>query len=121
MVSSVEAERRAASNKILLERVEKVPADAMKKFTEALTGLKSCDVERGTELYWLNEGRAKLDTMQELHNLIMDLSVLAGSVDQAIGAFRLRQRSVCGKPNLSIGRFKDVDRLIRMVEQYISK
>ncbi|RMG24236.1 MAG: hypothetical protein D6732_23945 [Methanobacteriota archaeon] len=113
MVTSKEAEEKAIRNQMLLDIVRKIPESEIKIFTENLKGLSSCDVERGTEQYWLSSGKERFERLWRIYSIILDLvDKLKTDQQEAIGAFRIRQKECMGTANLSIGRFKDINRLV---------
>lgn len=114
MPSSKEFEEIALENSDLLKEIRKISPDKMNTFSDALKGLSSCDVEKGTEPYWLSSAKGRLENLRELYNTLIHVSQ-KNKIEEniVIGAFRIRQRECGDRPNLSIGRFQDVKRLIR--------
>ncbi len=118
VVSSKDAEQIACQHANLIDAIQKLSKTQMVRYSSALKGLSSCDVEKGTEQFWISKGKNRLNVLREIHAVIHNLATKFNvDVGTAIGAFRMRQRECLGKPNLSIGRFRDVDRIIRRLIQ----
>ncbi len=113
MVTSKEVEQIALKNTDLISATRGIPKREVKKYTEALRGLSSCDVEKGTEPFWLSSGKERLEQLRQIHSVVTGLAMKFDcDISIAIGAFRILQKNCIGKANLSIGRFKDINRLI---------